>query len=64
MDRAWLERRNALWQTLRQHTPGEVKADPQVFESALSELQALIGWERRRILAGLGLSEVGLADSD
>jgi hypothetical protein len=55
MDRAWLERRNALWQTLRRHSPGEMNAEVQIFESALIELQALIGWERRRILAGLGL---------
>lgn len=54
--RAFLERRNALWQLLRQHSPGEPNADAQVFEQALTELAGLIGWTRPRILAGLGLS--------
>ncbi|TSA87144.1 hypothetical protein FNU79_04435 [Deinococcus detaillensis] len=59
--RAFLERRNALWLTLRQHSPDgfntdEVNADTQVFEQALTELSELIGWNRPRILAGLGIS--------
>ncbi|AZI43492.1 hypothetical protein EHF33_12685 [Deinococcus psychrotolerans] len=64
--RAFLERRNALWLILRQHSPDDVNAaevntdelnaDAQVFEQALTELSKLIGWNRPRILAGLGIS--------
>lgn len=56
MDRAWLERRNALWRTLRQHMPGEADADEAVFRAALDQLERHIGWSRERVLAGLGLS--------
>lgn len=52
--RAFLERRNALWQVLRQHSPDEPNADVQVFEQTLNDLSELIGWSRPRILAGLG----------
>lgn len=45
-----LRRRNALWRKLRE-TPYPSPA----FEVALAELAALIGWNRARILAGLGL---------
>lgn len=44
-----LRRRNALWRKLRE-TP---YPSPE-FEAALAELAALIGWNRARILAGLG----------
>lgn len=55
--REFLERRNALWATLRGLEPGAA-----AFEETLSELSALIGWNRARILAGLGLSEQGLSE--
>lgn len=45
-----LRRRNSLWRELRE-TPYR---SPE-FEAALTELAALIGWDRARILAGLGL---------
>ncbi|WP_221089595.1 hypothetical protein [Deinococcus aquaedulcis] len=48
--RAFLEERNALWARLRALPPGTPE-----FEQALAELAALTGWERARILAGLGL---------
>ena len=48
----FLRRRNALWQELRQATPGTPE-----FEGLLLELSALIGWNRARVLAGLGLDE-------
>ncbi|GGR98151.1 hypothetical protein GCM10008960_25980 [Deinococcus sedimenti] len=47
-----LRRRNDLWQQLRTTEPGSV-----TFERTLTELGTLTGWERRRILAGLGLQE-------
>ncbi|WP_425146236.1 hypothetical protein [Deinococcus sp.] len=50
----FLRRRNALWQRLRESEPG----GPD-FEQVLAELSALIGWDRSRILAGLGLDEDG-----
>ena len=46
----FLRRRNALWQQLRALEPGEAE-----FERVLAELSGLIGWDRERILAGLGL---------
>ncbi|PTA68024.1 hypothetical protein [Deinococcus arcticus] len=48
--RAVLARRNALWRQLRALPPG-----PE-FEQTLAELSALTGWDRARILAGLGLT--------
>lgn len=59
-----LERRNALWLTLRQCSPGEAGADTETFEQALGELAALIHWGRPRILAGLGLSAADLTALD
>ena len=47
-----LRRRNALWASLRSLPPGSTD-----FEAVLGELAGLIGWDRPRILAGLGLSE-------
>jgi hypothetical protein len=47
--REFLERRNALWAALRQLAPDDPKA-----EVLLQELEALIGWTRAKILAGLG----------
>ncbi|WP_102125802.1 hypothetical protein [Deinococcus planocerae] len=49
--RDFLERRNALWARLRELTPGAPD-----FEATLTELSTLIGWERERVLAGLGLT--------
>ena len=46
----FLRRRNALWQQLRALEPDEPE-----FERVLAELSGLIGWDRERILAGLGL---------
>lgn len=60
--RAFLERRNALWLTLRQTGPLEAQADTGTFEPALTELSALIGWPRPQILAGLGLSEADIRE--
>ena len=57
MGREFLVRRNALWATLRALEPGAA------FEEALSELSALIGWNRARILAGLGLLEQDVSDA-
>lgn len=51
-------RRNALWAKLRGLEPGTA------FEETLAELSALIGWNRARILAGLGLSEQGAAEAE
>ncbi|MEF2276795.1 hypothetical protein V3W47_00700 [Deinococcus sp. YIM 134068] len=48
--RDFLTRRNALWAQLRSLPPGSPK-----FEAALAELSALIGWDRERVLGGLGL---------
>ncbi|UQN05280.1 hypothetical protein [Deinococcus sp. QL22] len=56
--REFLVRRNALWAILRALEPGVA------FEEALAELSALIGWNRARILAGLGLSEQDLSEQD
>ncbi|GGL10315.1 hypothetical protein [Deinococcus radiotolerans] len=44
-----LRRRNALWQQLRTQAPGTPH-----FEATLNDLSTLTGWERPRILAGLG----------
>ena len=49
---AFLRKRNALWQQLR-----ELEAGSPEFERLLAELSVLIGWNRARILKGLGLSE-------
>ncbi|WP_155298272.1 hypothetical protein [Deinococcus kurensis] len=46
-----LRRRNALWQQLRAGTPGT-----PAFEEALTALSLLTGWDRPRLLAGLGLT--------
>ena len=54
---AFLRRRNALWQQLRQDEPGT-----PAFEQRLSQLADLTGWSRERILAGLGLSELDLSE--
>jgi|GEM_PF-1695130 len=48
----FLRRRNGLWLRLRQAEPGT-----PAFEAHLLELSAMIGWNRARILAGLGLGE-------
>ncbi|GAA0504521.1 hypothetical protein [Deinococcus depolymerans] len=48
----WLRRRNALWQRLRALPP---TPDTPEFEAAVAALSALTGWDRARILAGLGL---------
>lgn len=53
--RDFLERRNALWARLRELTPGTPD-----FEAALAGLSALTGWDRARVLGGLGL---GVADA-
>ncbi|CAM3844373.1 hypothetical protein [Deinococcus frigens] len=55
--REFLERRNALWQRLRALSAEDGLPDDPAFEAALLELSALIGWERQRVLAGLGLSD-------
>lgn len=47
-----LRRRNALWRELR----AAPYPSPD-FERLLAELSALTGWNRARILAGLGLGE-------
>ncbi|THF71113.1 hypothetical protein E7T06_04750 [Deinococcus sp. Arct2-2] len=57
--REFLVRRNALWATLRGLEPGAAG-----FEGTLSELSALIGWNRARILAGLGLVDLGLPETE
>ncbi|GAA4006909.1 hypothetical protein GCM10022631_18170 [Deinococcus rubellus] len=59
-NRAFLERRNALWLVLRQSGPLEAQANAETFEQAFAELSALTGWPRPQILAGLGLSEEDL----
>ncbi|OLV19140.1 hypothetical protein [Deinococcus marmoris] len=51
----FLKRRNALWQRLRELLAEDDFADSPEFEAALLELSELIGWERTRVLAGLGL---------
>lgn len=45
-------RRNALWQQLRTLPPTSAP-----FEEALRELATLTGWNRERVLAGLGLRD-------
>lgn len=55
----FLRRRNTLWARLRSLPP----SSPE-FETALRELSALIGWDRVRVLAGLGLSETQLRRSE
>lgn len=45
-----LRRRNALWRQLRTDEPGTPS-----FEETLAQLSALTGWDRPRLLAGLGL---------
>jgi hypothetical protein len=55
--RDFLVRRNALWARLRALEP----TDPD-FEAALAELGALIGWDRARVRAGLGLGSGGDTD--
>ncbi|MFN4250047.1 hypothetical protein [Deinococcus sp.] len=50
----WLRRRNALWQRLRALPP--TPGTPE-FEATAAELAALTGWDRARILAGLGLPD-------
>ena len=57
--RAFLERRNSLWRQLRELTPGTSE-----FEAVLGELQALIGWSRAQVLAGLGWSELELTEDE
>ncbi|MFC4427730.1 hypothetical protein [Deinococcus navajonensis] len=52
MPREFLQRRNALWQALRAAEPGS-----EVFERLVQELCGLIGWDRTRVLAGLGLQD-------
>lgn len=47
-----LRRRNALWLALRTAEPGS-----EPFGEALRELSRLTGWNRARVLAGLGLTE-------
>ena len=53
--RDFLERRNALWARLRGLTPGTPEFEVGEFEATLAELSTLIGWDRERVLAGLGL---------
>jgi CHASE3 domain sensor protein len=48
-NREFLERRNQLWKQLR-----ELEPDDPSSEALLTELEALIGWPRTRILQGLG----------
>jgi len=52
----WLRRRNALWQRLRELSAEDGVPDSPDFESALRELADMIGWDRQRVLAGLGLN--------
>jgi hypothetical protein len=47
---SFLRRRNALWRQLREAEPGSPE-----FEETLEQLAALTGWDRERLLAGLGL---------
>ena len=57
--REFLTRRNALWQQLRLLPPASAP-----FEEALRELAALTGWNRERVLAGLGLRPEDLQPED
>ncbi|MFC4638992.1 hypothetical protein [Deinococcus hohokamensis] len=59
MPRGFLQRRNTLWQALRTAEPGS--AD---FEATLQELCALIGWDRARVLAGLGWPDPGQPEQE
>lgn len=52
-----LRRRNALWLTLRRAEQGSAE-----FEAALAQLSGLIGWDRERVLAGLGLDHGDVDD--
>lgn len=60
--REFLERRNALWQRLRALTSGDptsggsLSTGPE-FEAVLAELSAMTGWDRERVLRGLGLTD-------
>lgn len=47
-----LRRRNALWARLRTLPEGSLE-----FEEVLAELGGLTGWDRARLLAGLGWPE-------
>lgn len=58
----FLRRRNALWQRLRALSAQPSPPDSPEFEAALLELSALTGWDRARVLAGLGLSEPAPAE--
>lgn len=50
-----------MWQRLRDLSAGEGVPDSPEFGAALRELSELIGWDRERVLAGLGLlAEKGL----
>ena len=55
----FLRRRNALWQQLRQDEPGTPD-----FEQHLYQLAELTRWNRERILAGLGLTELGFSEQE
>ncbi|GGM03246.1 hypothetical protein [Deinococcus aerophilus] len=57
-----LERRNGLWRRLRALAPAEPSSGGSVapgpdFEAVLAELSAMTGWDRGRVLLGLGLSD-------
>lgn len=58
-NREFLHRRNGLWRRLRQLPP-----DSGEFGDALAELCALIGWDRARVLSGLGYTEDDLKPGD
>lgn len=54
LQRALLERRNALWFQLRLlEEPQDIQADPRL-EGLISELMALTKFSRQQIWAGLG----------
>ena len=56
----FLRRRNALWARLRSLPPSAPE-----FGTALADLADLTGWDRTRILAGLGFhDELGPRGSD
>lgn len=59
----FLKRRNALWQRLRELLAEDDSANSPEFEAALLELSELIGWERTRVLAGLGLTEMEMSEN-
>ena len=48
----FLRQRNALWKSLRDLEPDDLRAEP-----ILLELMRLTRWPRAKILAGLGWSE-------